>query len=726
MPTKSIYFRVPVFLAFHLFPNSRPITDALSHACPTLESHPVQHHSPRNTADPIESIFGPLVSALNGPLSFTKPIPPPVTPPRKQGALLIGHEVVYPPKDTCSNLKIFFPSIPEGGTKSRVETQVRVTVHLAGARSSSDTNSYDRIGSWKWLKLPPRTTIKQRTRKEGKLDPPPQDILYLSATVTCASPPHRPVVSCSICRAREAKRFIKKLSARLRPMCSDTDSGGDDQSSKKASKNIETEDTNSIIQFHCAEVLDFSTGSVVLPLRISCYCRHHCEKVGFTLRFTMMDHAGRIVGSGSSRPIMITDDHKQHLSAQTTRQAEFEDGSLNVNSEQSQAGGISGESMRQPSKRRKDLRINTSTKKRAKPNNSPRRLDCVSREGSIEGIPYPTSVSSLPTMWSPTPSDVLQPLLTDSELMQHLPHLQYSPHASHPSSSSDSLITPLDGSSHTSIIMADDHQQHEMDHNLSPFSLPMIAPPVVTPTHADPMFFDFSRSSENVPTQLPIIHRLIPDKGPMHGGIEVTVLGLNFHPSLQLNCVFGDVTAVSTRRWSDNTLVCVLPPRTTADVVSVYFNEFSMEDQTNPSLCSFTYVDESVSALMELALQVVGLKITGKVENARDVALSILSSSDGAESHDDSGINGSMIQLGSTEIRELHSTHDDKSGGVEKLIIDFLEFTDVPSDRQASTPSSTGKPLSNPMSSGQTLLHLASSLGFSSLVNFLLKRGVGS
>lgn len=38
---------------------------------------------------------------------------------------------------------------------------------------------------------------------------------------------------------------------------------------------------NSILQFNCGETLNFSTGSVVLPMRITCYCRHHKEKIGF-------------------------------------------------------------------------------------------------------------------------------------------------------------------------------------------------------------------------------------------------------------------------------------------------------------------------------------------------------------------------------------------------------------------------------------------------------------
>lgn len=37
----------------------------------------------------------------------------------------------------------------------------------------------------------------------------------------------------------------------------------------------------SILQFNCAEFMDLSSGAVVLPMRITCYCRHHKEKVGF-------------------------------------------------------------------------------------------------------------------------------------------------------------------------------------------------------------------------------------------------------------------------------------------------------------------------------------------------------------------------------------------------------------------------------------------------------------
>ena len=95
---------------------------------------------------------------------------------------------------------------------------------------------------------------------------------------------------------------------------------------------------------------------------------------------------------------------------------------------------------------------------------------------------------------------------------------------------------------------------------------------------------------------LPRIHRLIPAVGPTFGGIEVTVLGANFHPTMQLNCVFGSTVSTSTQRWSDNTLVCLLPPSPTPGQVHVWFEGLPKEEDGTPP-CLFTYTDETDRAL---------------------------------------------------------------------------------------------------------------------------------
>ena len=122
------------------------------------------------------------------------------------------------------SLMISTPSIPSTGTKSRVETQVRVTLDLAQPSGSGDQSSYDRVGTWKWIKLPKGTATRKRSRKEGKigtfspciylvmlpakpatLDAAASDTLFLSANVTCSSNPSKEVASCATCQGREVR-----------------------------------------------------------------------------------------------------------------------------------------------------------------------------------------------------------------------------------------------------------------------------------------------------------------------------------------------------------------------------------------------------------------------------------------------------------------------------------------------------------------------------------------
>ncbi|CAA7261739.1 unnamed protein product [Cyclocybe aegerita] len=668
------------------------------------------------------------VPARQGPLSLTKPIPPPAALPRKQDSSSAHQRVTHPPKESCFNLPIMFPSIPEGGTKSRVETQVRVTVDLADSSSSSDPYKYDRVGSWKWLKLPPGTATKKRTRKQGKIDPDPQDVLHLAATVTCASPPHNRVLSCTSCQTREAKRVAKKLAARVRPARSDTESDGEGRSSKSR----QHEDTTSIIQFNCAETLDFSTGSVVLPLRITCYCRHHREKVGFNVHFSMMDHNGRVVGSGMSRPIMITDDHKTSNANKAPeligsftpvehRNWPAMEGMLGDTTSSLDAGA--------PSRRKREFANDNNVKKRPKPYDASAKLNRISREGSVSSIPSPsTSYSPLPTTRASTPSSSLQNVVTtDSSGLP--PPLQWGVPGSE-TSSPDSLATPLDNNSDVpmsgpNFIASAVPQELPLPPSIMARPAPTsIVEPYTAPHSMPVMFFDPHQAAQPMQVQLPTIHRLIPNAGPTHGGIEVTVLGANFHPTVQLNCVFGGVTASSTQRWSENTLVCILPPRATAGVVAVWFEGFpKCEDQLNVPLSLFTYSDESDRALMELALQVVGLKMTGKIEDAKNVAMRIVGNagSDGSDPNNTTGMMHMASSPSTRDLRPLLFLRPGESDNFETQIVDLLSIIDTPMGSSAPNATATVDAISRPSPAGQTLLHFAAFLGFASLTCFLVK-----
>lgn len=144
---------------------------------------------------------------------------------------------------------------------------------------------------------------------------------------------------------------------------------------------------------------------------------------------------------------------------------------------------------------------------------------------------------------------------------------------------------------------------------LSPPDTAPSSPPTadLLPPPPNPASMDFStlasaygllHSQSELPHSLPPpkIQRLIPSSGPTFGGIEVTVLGSNFHASVRYSCIFGDVVATSTTRWSENALVCVLPPRACPGVVQVTLEGLKLDNGPDePAL--FTYLNESDRAL---------------------------------------------------------------------------------------------------------------------------------
>ena len=159
---------------------------------------------------------------------------------------------------------------------------------------------------------------------------------------------------------------------------------------------------------------------------------------------------------------------------------------------------------------------------------------------------------------------------------------------------------------------------------------------------------------------VPVITRIIPGEGPVSGGVEITVLGSGFHGMLGgfsvlffspfqnfvekkkhtlslifliffcllrpdgLTVHFGDTPAIPTHYWSETTLVCVLPPSLVAGVVPVVVKQVdgTGREGGGGGGSTFLYKDDSDRALMELALQVLGLRMTGRVEDARQVGFS--------------------------------------------------------------------------------------------------------
>jgi len=128
---------------------------------------------------------------------------------------------------------------------------------------------------------------------------------------------------------------------------------------------------------------------------------------------------------------------------------------------------------------------------------------------------------------------------------------------------------------------------------------------------------------------------------------------------------------------------------------------------------------------MELALQVVGLKMTGKIEDAKNVAMRIVGNAASEDSPTSSNVDDAMQVAASLSYREMRPmlfVHSDEKANFETTIIKFLSLIDVSVDHQSTISMRTA--MSHTTPSGQTLLHLASFLGFAELTKFLIAHDV--
>lgn len=194
----------------------------------------------------------------------------------------------------------------------------------------------------------------------------------------------------------------------------------------------------------------------------------------------------------------------------------------------------------------------------------------------------------------------------------------------------------------------------------------------------------------------PVILRVIPSQGSIRGGIEVTLLGSGFQNGM--TAMFGGVKSVSTHCWNDSTIVTQLPPAAQPGPVLVAFDGFAA---SSPQM--FTYVDDTDRQLIELALQVVGLKMNGKLEDARNIAMRIVGTNKGHGAQSSAAV--------SPEDANTSFATDNH----EQVILGCISLADL---KQGMVPNWQ---LRN--TEGQTLMHLASIMGYSKVVSSLLGKG---
>ncbi|KAG1170145.1 hypothetical protein G6F70_007867 [Rhizopus microsporus] len=489
------------------------------------------------------------------------------------------------------------------GAKSRVETQIKITIQLQNQQR-------ERVTQWSFIRINTSMLVNSKIRKieqqqekkklkELTILSDESKILNLEAYVI-RSDANLPIRMCEGCVRRERKR-AERIKMKV-----------------NQEEDIEKE-RDRILLFNCNSFVNFASGEVTLPTRITCYCRHHNEKKGFRICFVMKNHENQVIATTVSPPIMITDDHK------------------NNNNNNNNNGYHS--------------KLTMAGKKRTR--------DYVEKkEPSPEPILFQPSNEE--HGWEPSVNeDYMWDLFADS-----LPT---------PALSEEDSWSP---------------RRQKISHEpLSILSL--------------------------LGDSFPQLERVVPAQGPTYGGTEVTLLGTGFYHGL--TCLFGDKEATVTC-VNENTMICLLPPAAHPGPVVVSFKEHPLVLE-GQDIVIFTYYDASDQALLELALQVIGLKTTGKLQPATQIAMSI--------------VNGSFDQQAIMEtIKTANLQYDtlsqSNSNGHtllhlavlvknEALVGTLLDLISDPQDKQQF--------LNAQDSNGMTALHFACLLNCLDIVRLLLRAG---
>lgn len=148
--------------------------------------------------------------------------------------------------------------------------------------------TYDRIGTFRAIRLQPGLGVKRRAKKAAEMDQSlsmldPALVLRLETEVWCTDAPARRAYACVKCVTRERKRAMSKSAAgrgKRRGEESEAEEVKPEQQVVDGD-GLTQEDRDKIVLFNCGNLVELVEGECELPMRVTCYCRHHKEKTGF-------------------------------------------------------------------------------------------------------------------------------------------------------------------------------------------------------------------------------------------------------------------------------------------------------------------------------------------------------------------------------------------------------------------------------------------------------------
>lgn len=496
-------------------------------------------------------------------------------------------------------------------------------------------------------------------------------------------------------------------------------------------------------------VVSNRTLQVDAPMRIACYCRHHGEKLGFNVIFTIRDYQDRMIAQAMSNPIMITDDHKTHPMAQLSSQppmsdtvtsstvpvnfgqpmdasglmAGLQNGNFMTANDIGRSGQVSYSNSVASGKTTPTLTQATVQGRQLSRPGSPSSggPNAKRRKGSSSRVPNGLEMTRLDT--SPGPgqqaSSATSPFSPHSNIFpqpESVLQVQQNgqiPFTNGPPTPNSSEQTPFFGNNRSTSM--DNLAMAQL------YSAPASSHPSRAPSPSNMRNGQHAQFAQALATSLytapmgvnarvpPIIHKIIPNEGPKIGGIEVTVLGAAFFQGLEV--WFGDQRATTTTFWGESSLVCLLPPSPVSGAVAVTFKHQGIQQQNFPigkAPPTFKYIDDNEDKLIRTALSVLGHKMSGQMVDVSDLARRILN--DGNSGWTGGNGSGAGPSGGGPSFNQASHEH------LESQLLKCLDLIDLDDSAHKTR-------LDLRRTTGHTMLHLACSLGYHRFVAALLARG---
>lgn len=713
-----------------------------------------------------------------GLMDFTAPLPNPGS---------MSFPMMQQTTATPHRPQLTIHSIPP---KSRVETQIPIKMTL-----------FPLPQGVKKIHLPPHTISKPKLLVKPRPNPA-SDTLEMYTQLVCTSAMSKPALR---------EKAFARAAVSGHPVDIKSEPEGDDKpenggevhicpgcvtrehkraNRKKVKKpeeeeNWKRDETKRVIVFNTQEVKEWQqvppefnappgTMQIEAPMRIACYCRHHHEKAGFQVIFTLKDHLGQMVTQALSPSIMITDDHKTqptpnhsnsndagepavatlsvspvapssvidmntlqpgHPFRQSQSTSDIQ--ALNRSANAFQSPPVHSTSQRTPT-------VPTSRVLSRPPSPTTAGPSAKKRKSSSTKLPTTLLMTRLETTgFAPQPPNNLQngqsgpppsaSPFTPPSTMQFSDGTGEASFAQNPPATNPSFPGgPPTPNSSERVIFQDANGTATTESisvtpmfSATPSGLPSRAP---SPNelrhgalqqqqqlsqvgqmlaHGIPVPTPFPNTNQlRQPMPMAVIHKVIPNEGPMTGGIEVTILGSGFCNGLEV--IFGDTKATTTTFWGEQALHCLLPPYHAAGTVPVTLRGPNGQPQLLPSLragpqATFTYKDDSENHLLRLALNVLSGKLTGHTDDIRGFVNRIIDSSGGTN------LNGAGFSGGPTGYNM----------NLESQLLKVLDLLDM--------DDSTNKARLNlRRKTGQTMLHLSCVLGLHRFTAGLLVRGANS